>query len=100
MCSAYVTENSASVICKEMGFDYAVDWFGVYSTILGMPLYFTSNVVISDFRCTSSANTSEECRYKVGKNIKCPSTDSISYQQPILAVVCRPLPGNWCFLFS
>ena len=85
-------ETSASVICKELGFGHAVDWFGLHNDIIGLPGEIYSNVVISTFICPSSESSSEECVIDVDSNIKCRNTEK-GATNPVLAVVCKPSPG-------
>ena len=87
-------ETSASVICKELGFGHAVDWFGLHNDIIGLPGEIYSNVVISTFICPSSESSSEECLIDVDSNIKCRNTEK-GATNPVLAVVCKPSPGYY-----
>ena len=102
MCSRNITDTIANVICRELGYQYAVEWVDLPA---GLPWqhFLRDNVVLSDIQCSSNISQLKDCTYTVGNRLPCSAwydhvrqgsgTYDRIFKEEILAVVCKPLPG-------
>lgn len=90
MCPLRFTETSANVICRELGFKHAVDWFEISDNKFPGARYFGNRVVLSNVSCEHDDDSFGECDYTVMMGTQCNSW----HNNLFLAIVCNPEPGN------
>ena len=92
------------MICKEMGLQASVDWFGIESSrikFLSDGEHIPPNVIIKKVKCPAGASRQTDCTFTFADGRDDCEHTSIIIQKTIvkrkhtLILVCKPRPGEF-----
>ena len=81
------------MICKDLGFEAAVDWFGITpldSILLSLNDFF-ENQIIRAFQCPNNSKKLDDCQYR---RHAIDSEKTVKETPRILALMCTPMSGE------
>ena len=81
------SDNAANLICKELGFQHAVDWIDIYIPKDDQDLLMLdSYIVLSSLHCGDTVDKFDNCLFNViSRN---------SRVLPFMILSCNPKPGE------
>ena len=109
VCPGRFTDSNANLICKVLGYEKSVDWFGISaSNTLNMLSYNMSSpyMVLKEMSCLPGANDLNDCTYDFSKNLDvCARVELVRYasgkitatenENVHVVTICNPKPGQY-----
>ena len=77
------SDNAANLICKELGFQHAVDWID----FLDKDANSFSYIVLSSLHCGDTVEKFDNCLFNV--------SSKFSSELPFMILSCNPKPGEF-----